>query len=194
MFFKLCTIKITGKELFGMFMAGFQAGVEVCQLCGSKGHCAIFGHYNRNLIDCCLGVIKYDTIVVTRVKCAICNHTHAILPDLIIPYSTYSLVFILRVIGAYLNHQNTVEALCEKYGISHCMLYRWLGLYNAHKGLWLGALKSIETNGKTFLSNIMTMPKATDFTSGFFALSSYSFLQSHANPAHTRRRPRSQMR
>ena len=169
-------------------MSGFKAHLEICPFCKAKGQCYIFGHYIRNLIDYCLGNITYEQIVITRVKCKNCKHTHAILPDLIIPYSTYSLTFIMRVLLVYLNHSLTVEALCKKYNISHSMLYRWRDLYYKHKELWLGILKSVETDGSTFLSDIFEMPKFSDFASGFFELASFSFLQSHMNPAYTYRR------
>jgi len=185
---KLLLLKITGTELFETYMSGFKAHLEICPFCKTKGRCYIFGHYIRNLIDYCLGNIKYEQIVITRVKCKSCKHTHAILPDLIIPYSTYSLTFIMRVLMVYLNHSLTVEALCKKYNISHSMLYRWRNLYYKHKELWLGVLKSVETEGSGFLSEIFEMPKFSDFASSFFALSSFSFLQSHMNPAYTYRR------
>ena len=170
-----------------MYMYGFEAHLEICPICKTEGHCHIFGYYRRNLIDYCSGKVKYDKIVITRVKCK-CGHTHAILPDLIIPYSTYSLVFIMRVLGIHLSRTMTVAALCKKFNISHSMLYRWRDLYNKHKELWLGALKSKETAGHTFLSDILALPNCSDFTYGFFAQARFSFLQSHANPAHTRRR------
>ena len=191
---KILLLKITGKELFESYMAGFKAHLEICPLCHAKGRCHIFGHYIRNLISYCLGAVKYEQVVITRVKCASCKHTHAILPDLIIPYGAYSLLFIMRVLSDYLSHSSTVETLCKKYNISHTMLYRWLDMYYKHKELWLGVLKSMETDGHTFLSDILTIPNFSDFTSGFFALASFSFLQSHANPAHTYRRPQNMRR
>lgn len=185
---KILLLKITGKELFESYMADFKAYLEICPICNAKGHCHIFGYYSRNLIDFCTGNIKYDQLIITRVVCSSCKHTHAILPDLIIPYSTYSLVFMMRVLSVYLSHLSSVEALCKKYNISHSMLYRWRDMYYKHKELWLGVLKSMETNGYAFLSDILTMPNCSDFTSGFFTLTSFSFLQSHANPTHTNRR------
>ena len=185
---KILLLKITGKEIFETYMAGFKAYLEICPYCQAKGHCHIFGHYCRNLIEFCRGKTNYGQLVITRVKCSKCKHTHAILPDLIIPYTTYSLVFIMQVILIYLSHSITVDALCKKYNISRSMLYRWLNLYYKQKELWLGALKSMETDGRKFLSGILRLPNFSDFTSDFFALTSFSFLQSHANPAYTKRR------
>jgi len=185
---KILFLKTTGKELFESYMAGFKAHLEVCPLCGAKGRCHIFGYYNRNLVDYSTGKINYEQVAITRVKCDNCPHTHAILPDLIIPYSTYSLVFIMRVLCFYQSGLMTVKAICEKYNISHSMLYRWRNLYYEHKDLWLSALTSMETTGRTFLLGMLKMTKFSDFINSFFKLAKVSFLQSHANPSHSCRR------
>jgi hypothetical protein len=183
LFCKLFRIKISAETLFLFYMAGFNPYIEVCTYCKSTGNCAIFAHYTRNLIDFHFGKAVYYKVVVTRVKCGSCGHTHAILPDIIIPYATYSIDFILWVLAEYFMGHQTVEKLCEKYAISHCMLYRWIALFNKHKALWLGAVASAATSSMAFLENITGMECFSDFTVDFLTLTGFSYLQSHANPA-----------
>lgn len=182
LFCKLIRIKSSSKKLFDTFMTDFRTEKVVCPVCGASGTCSSHASYGRNLIDFISGVPVYHKIKVTRVICSNCNHTHAILPDFIIPYSTYGLFFILRVIAEYLLQRLSVEKLCQRFGISHSMLYRWLKLFQTHKDLWLGLLTSAEISSLRFLNDICFQEYSV-FASDFTRLSTVSFLQSHQNPA-----------
>lgn len=163
-------------------MAGFRPELETCPVCGASHECSMHASYDRNLIDFISGRPVYHTIRISRVICSSCGHTHAILPDLIIPYSTYGIFFILRVIAEYLIHQTSVEALCLHFSITHSMLYRWYQLFLEHKSLWLGILDSAETSSFTFLK-LLVSKEYSKFSVSFILRTSFSFLQSHRNPA-----------
>lgn len=163
-------------------MDGFRPELERCPFCGTSHSCTFHASYDRNLIDFIQGHAVYHKIRISRVICE-CGHTHAVLPDLIIPYSTYGIFFILRVIAEYLLHLRTVEQLCTRFSITHSMLYRWFHLFLDHKVLWLGLLSSAETSHSRFLFSLVKLPLFSAFSSGFVLKSSFSFLQSHSNPA-----------
>lgn len=163
-------------------MAEFRPELETCPVCGVSHNCFYHASYNRNLIDFISGKPVYHRITVTRVVCSSCGHTHAILPDLIIPYSTYGIFFILRVIAEYLTHRTSVEKLCLRFGITHSILYRWYHLFLEHKSLWLGILASAETSASSFLKSLVTQDYS-GFSASFILHTSFSFLQSHRNPA-----------
>jgi hypothetical protein len=63
------------------------------------------------------------------------------------------------------------------------MLYRWIKMFNKHKGIWLGAVNNAAATSKVFLDDIADMVSFSDFTSGFFSQKNFSYLQNHANPA-----------
>lgn len=182
LFCKLIRIKTSSKILFEHFMAGFRADLETCPYCGASHKCCDHASYERNLIDFISGRPVYHKVSVSRVICSGCGHTHAILPDLIIPYSTYGIFFILRVIAEYLMHRTSVEQLCLRFDISHSMLYRWFSLFLEHRSLWLGVLASSETKAFSFLTGIVSQ-EYSRFSAAFTLLTSFSFLQSHRNPA-----------
>ena len=182
LFCKLIRIKSSSKILFEQFMAGFRPELETCPVCGVSHECSLHASYDRNLIDFISGKPVYHRITVARVICSSCGHTHAILPDLIIPYSTYGIFFILRVIAEYLIHQTSVEELCLRFGITHSMLYRWYRLFLDHKSLWLGILVSAETSAFSFLKFLVCQAYSA-FSESFILHTSFSFLQSHLNPA-----------
>ena len=164
-------------------MADFRPEKETCPYCGASHTCQFHASYDRNLIDFISGRPVYHNICICRVICGSCGHTHAILPDLVIPYSTYGLFFILRVIAEYLTGRNTVGQLCSRFDISHSMLYHWLELFDSHKRDWLGALTSVEVSSMDFLRCLCSAPAFSDLASAFVLLTSFSFLQSHRNPA-----------
>ncbi len=163
-------------------MAGFRPELDTCPFCSASHECSMHASYDRNLIDFISGSPVYHKIRVSRVICSSCGHTHAILPDLIIPYSTYGIFFILRVIAEYLMHQISIEALCLRFSITHSMLYRWYRLFLEHRSLWLGVLASAETSSLSFLKHLVSQ-EYSGFSASFILRTSFSFLQSHRNPA-----------
>lgn len=183
LFCKLIRIKISSNVLFDSFMDGFDPEQETCPFCGATHSCMTHDSYGRNLIDFISGGTVYHRIRISRGICESCGHTHAILPDLIIPYSTYGVFFILRVIVEYLLRLRPVEQLCNRFGISHSMLYRWLDLFQAHKLEWLGLVTSMETSPLAFLKSLCSLPEFSCFASAFVRPTAVSFLQSHSNPA-----------
>ena len=84
------------------------------------------------------------------VFCDSCEHAHAVLPDVIIPYSSFSLLFVLRLLGHYFANLGSIEQLCERFGVSQNLFYKWLKLWNSHKQRWLGVLADSETSSISF--------------------------------------------
>ena len=125
-----------------------------------------------------------------RVICS-CGATHAILPDPIIPYEQHSLFFILRVLAEHFLRIRTVEKICEAFKITRNTFYKWLRLFESHRQEWQGTLASIETDVLRFLLDLVSKEPFSDFARQFFQLTSFSFLQSHKNPAPNRRRENS---
>jgi hypothetical protein len=100
---------------------------------------------------------------------------------MIIPYSQYGIFFILRVLAEYFTHLKTVASLCEAYNITPSMLYRWRDLFLKNRSVWLSVLDQKEQLPWIFLRSICLMDQFSEFSSGFFRLTGFSFLQSHAN-------------
>lgn len=169
-------------------MSSFDPGSETCPVCHRKGDCRIHAYYERFVIDFINGKPVCLTIRVLRVICS-CGHTHAILPDPIIPYDSYSLFFILRVLIEYHRRSRTIIRLCEKYGITPAMLYRWKKLYQEHRCEWQGLLESIEQDVLSSLKALIRLDPFMDFASLFFQKTGLTFLQSHRNPAYFKRKP-----
>lgn len=163
-------------------MSSYRPELDTCPFCGASHNCSFHASYERNLIDFISGRPVYHRICVHRVICSNCGHTHAILPDMIIPYSTYGIFFILRVVAEYLLHSGSVESICSRFSITHSMLYRWYRLYLEHMELWLGMLDARETSALHFLKEIVSSEYAS-FSRDFILSTSFSFLQSHRNPA-----------
>ena len=182
LFCKLIRIKTSSKDLFDSFMAAFRPELQTCPCCGAKGSCSVHAYYDRSLLDLIHGTPVRHSLCILRLVCS-CGHTHAVLPDFIIPYASHGLFFILQVLTEYFLHLSSVERLCERFSISGKQLYHWLKLFLAHKKQWLGILSSLETSSLSFLKSLFKMPCYSDFSSGFFRRFSFSFLQSHKNPA-----------
>jgi len=175
-------IKTSSKSLFLDFMTSFQPEAETCPSCGSTGNCKAYATYQRSMIDIIHGKPVYQELCITRIICGSCGHTHAILPDTIIPYSQYGIFFILRVLGEYFAHVKTVDALCEAYSITASMLYRWRDLFLKNRSVWLSVLELSEQSSRDFIRFLCLKDSFSDFSTGFFRLTGFSFLQSHANP------------
>lgn len=189
LFCKLICIKKTSIQLFNEYMLSYSWENEVCPWCGSKGNCVFHGSYMRSMADFVHGKAAYGEVCVLRVRCTSCGHTHAILPDVVIPYSTYGLFFILRALAEYFLHLHTVQDICARFGITVSILYRWKGIFLAHKQEWLGMLDSAETAPFAFLKSLCLLPQySASFACRFVLLSARSFLQSHRNPANYRQK------
>lgn len=156
----------------------------MCPACGSRGNCAAHASYTRSLIEYERGKVVYHRVKIRRVRCGSCGHTHAILPDDIIPYTTYSLLFILRVLAGHFLGMGTVEQLCKRYAITPSMLYHWKALFLAHKAVWLGVLKDMETAPAEFIRQLFALPSyCVDFGKPFWMKTAHSFLQRHRDAA-----------
>ncbi len=181
LFCKIIHTKISSQSIFSSFMKDFNPALEVCPFCGSKHNCHPFAFYHRHLVDFIHGHISDSSIQIFRVQCSSCHHTHAILPDVIIPYASYSLFFILRVISEYFLHLLSVDALCQKFHISHSLLYKWLDTFYKNKALWLGALQNAEVTPISFILSLCRLSTFSSFSKQYFLLSDRSFLQSHTH-------------
>lgn len=170
-------------------MEKFHAGRERCPFCKSVGSCENHAYYRRYLLEYLNGEISVCSLKILRVRCTSCGHTHAILPDPIIPYAGYSLQFILTVLAYYLLRLRPVSGICDHFQISVSTLYRWYRLFLDHRREWLGALASIEEEILSFLNFCFMSDVFSVFAQSFFEKTGISFLQSHKNPAASRRSP-----
>ena len=179
---KLIRIKTSSKFLFDTFMAQFRPELETCPICNSTGNCHIHDYYGRSIIDFDAGQRTEADLCVLRVFCDSCEHAHAVLPDVIIPYASFSLLFVLRLLGQYFASLGSIEQLCERFGISQNLFYKWLKLWNSHKQRWLGVLDDSETASISFWQKLYEQARYSDFSMEFIRSMSYTFLQAHRNP------------
>lgn len=163
-------------------MASFRPELQTCPVCGARGNCRIHAYYGRAIVDFIQGHPVRHEVCILRLACS-CGHTHAVLPDLIVPYSSYGLFFILRVLAESFLGRLPVEKLCERFSITRNQFYKWLALWRSHKGLWLGVLDSMETSDLGFCRRLVLEGAYSDFAAAFTRRFSFSFLQSHKNPA-----------
>lgn len=178
--------KFSAKFWFDSCMKSFRPEQEVCPFCKRMGDCRIHAYYFRYVIDSFQNRNEEHRLRVMRVICS-CGHTHAILPDPIIPYRLYSLFFILRVILVYHRRGTTVCRLCNLFHISESTLYRWLSLYELHRTEWQGLLAARSTDALASLTVLRRTDPFCRFANQFIQKTNMSFLQSHKNPANTRR-------
>lgn len=94
---------------------------------------------------------------------------------------------ILRILADYFSRRLTVTSICDKYGICVPVLYRLKKQFLLHKREWLGILKDMETDGAAFLDQLHGSQDYSAGASGFLRQTTYSFLQSHKNPANCAR-------
>lgn len=179
---KLIRIKTSSKFLFDTFMARLRPELETCPICNSTGNCHIHDYYRRSIIDFDSGQRSETELCVLRGFCDSCEHAHAVLPDIIIPYSRFSLLFVLRFLGQYFAGLSSIEQLCERFGISQNLFYKWLKLWNSHKQRWLGVLADSETTNLSFWKELYEEERYSDFSMKFIRSTFYSFLQGHRNP------------
>lgn len=183
---ELKSSKISGFDIFSKAMERFREEEEVCPFCGRRGDCTAFASYDRYLIDFEDGKPKVQNITIQRVKCS-CDTTHAILPDPIIPYDQYSLFYILIVLAVHSCKLLTVERICDIYCISPSTLYRWEKLYQNLRRDWQGLVKSITQDVRYSLLELTRKDPYNHFSIQFIKTTSYTFMQTHANPANCRR-------
>lgn len=187
---KLIDEKRSGKNIIDEYMKHLQPGIETCPYCGSSGELHVHAYYGRTLIEFIDGHPVKIRLCICRLVCNQCRSqsTHAILPDPIIPYCRHSLFFILRVLAEHALHLRSVEKICQFYEISIRTFYRWQKLFYAHRAEWQGLLASMESSLKEVILELVQREPFSTFAVGFFRLTGFSILQSHANPSRSRRR------
>lgn len=156
-----------------------------CPYCGAKGTCRKRGSYERNLVVFSDGKLEALRLKVPRVQCP-CGKSHALLPDLIVPYLSYSIPLILFILSDYFNRHLTVQDICDKYLITPPVLYRFKKQFLLHKKEWLGIVRDMSLSASAFLEELLTKPYS-QFGDAYLRLTTYSFLQSHKNPANCAR-------
>ena len=187
---KLTREKRPGKIIFKECMARLQPGAETCPCCGCRGKMRIHAYYGRSLIEISGDREVKEDLCVCRLICLQCRRstTHTVLPDPIIPYRKHSLFFILRVLAEHAIRLRSVERICESYGISVRTFYRWQRLFHDHRAEWQGLLSAAETDLKSSLLALVRKTPFSSFAAFFIRLTGFSLLQTHRNPAHSRRR------
>ena len=163
-------------------MAAFRPEMEACPCCGCRGNCRIHAYYYRYILDFRKGKPRCARIRVMRVMCS-CGHTHAILPDFIVPYRQHSLKYLVQALFAFYARRKPIPWICSHFCIDPAFLYRLKTLYGEHKGLWLGGMGDARTDSLGFLRSLCLTPDPSGFLHGFYLRTSFSFLQSHRNPA-----------
>lgn len=153
-FCKLNRISFSDRQWFKQETGSLSHTDGVCPACRAKACLSPFASYTRYLAEWAGGNPATHEITVQRYQCSSCGHTHALLSSALVPYSSYSLRFILMVLQAYFLHRDSVQAVCERAGISVSTLYRWKSLFLSHKALWLGVLESLETSAAAFLDGL----------------------------------------
>ena len=89
---------------------------------------------------------------------------------------------ILLILSDYLKRRLTIHGICEKYMVSPPLIYRFKKMFLIHKKQWLGVLRDMEMAAFSFLDELLTASYSL-FLDDFLRLTTYSFLQSHKNPA-----------
>lgn len=170
------------------FISSADPSRERCPSCGARGQCRFFAFYKRSIVDIVGGKPFWRTIIVIRVMCA-CGHTHALLPDFVVPYKQYTLPFILHILHLYFSRSMTVQKLCEAFWISPPTLYEWKRAFALHRSWWPEFVRSGKKDCLDNIVLLLSRPVFSDFTSGFWGQTLFSFLQTHANPANCCRLP-----
>lgn len=173
------------KTLYRLSLQHNPLFLMVCPSCGAKGTCRKRGSYERNLVTFSDGKPEVVRLRIPRVQCP-CGRSHALLPDFIVPYLSYALPMILLVLSDYFHRRLTVRGICEKYLVNVPLIYRFKKLFLLHKKQWLGALRDMSLSAPGFMEELLTEPYAR-FQDAFLRLTTYSFLQSHKNPANCNR-------
>lgn len=166
----------TSVAIFTAVDKSFHLHSAHCPKCTAKGHLAKHDDYERNLVSFENNCLQENLITVRRVACSSCKTTSAILPDVIVPYKSYSILFILQVLKAYFFKQETVVALCSRFGIGTATLYAWKKRYLSHKKISLGKVEKYLFERDPHLLKPQDV-FFTDFLQNFFQRFGFSFLQ-----------------
>lgn len=183
-----CKLKYTILYIKKLYQQSLQQNplfLLTCPSCGAKGTCRRRGSYERNLVTFSDGKPEVVRLRIPRVQCP-CGKSHALLPDFIAPYLSYALPMILLVLSDYFHRRLTVRGICEKYLVNVPLIYRFKKLFLLHKKQWLGVLRDMSLPAPGFMEELLTEPYAR-FQDAFLRLTTYSFLQSHKNPANCKR-------
>ena len=173
------------RDLFRQSLEQSPLFLLVCPYCGAKGTCNKRGSYERSLVTFPDGKPLVVRLRIPRVQCT-CGKSHALLPDFIVPYLSYSLPMILRILSDYFTRRLTIRGICEKYLVSPPLIYRFKKRFLIHKKQWLGILRDMELSTISFMEELLTS-SYDRFHDAFLRLTTYSFLQSHKNPANCSR-------
>ena len=182
---KLKNTILSVRTLFRQSLEQSPLFLLVCPYCGAKGTCRKRGSYERSLVTFPDGKPQVLRLRIPRVQCT-CGKSHALLPDFIVPYLSYSLPMILRILSDCLKRRLTIRGICEKYLVTPPLIYRFKKQFLLHKKQWLGALRDMELSASDFVEELQTRSYA-QFQDAFLRLTTYSFLQSHKNPANCSR-------
>ena len=182
---KLKNMILSVRDLFRHSLEQSPLFLLACPYCGAKGTCRKRGSYERNLVTFSDGKPEVIRLRIPRVQCP-CGKSRALLPDLIVPYLSYSLPLVLSILSDYFKRRLTIRGICEKYLVSPPLIYRFKKLFLLHKKQWLGTLRDMELPGLSFMEELLT-GSYSQFHDAFLRLTTYSFLQSHKNPANCSR-------
>jgi len=179
---------ISAKSHFDSSVQSFRPDLESCPLCKAKGALVPHAYYERFIIDFHDNRRREDCIKIPRFICSSCMHTHALLPDPIIPYKQYTLLFIIRVLSLRYLHVLTIDSICKNYGVTPATFQRFVKLYEGHRQEWEGLLLSSSRKIKDSLLDLVSRNPYAVFAIDFFKSTGISFLQSHKNPSHSKRK------
>lgn len=182
---KLKNTILSVRDLFRQSLEQSPLFLLVCPYCGAKGTCNKRGSYERSLVTFPDGKPQVVRLRIPRVQCT-CGKSHALLPDFIVPYLSYSLPMILRILSDYFTRRLTIRGICEKYLVSPPLICRFKKRFLIHKKQWLGILRDMELSTISFMEELL-MSSYDRFHDAFLRLTTYSFLQSHKNPANCSR-------
>lgn len=182
---KLKNTILSVRDLFRQSLEQSPLFLLVCPYCGAKGTCNKRGSYERSLVTFSDGKPQVVRLRIPRVQCT-CGKSHALLPDFIVPYLSYSLPMILRILSDFFTRRLTIRGICEKYLVSPPLIYRFKKRFLIHKKQWLGILRDMELSTISFMKELLTS-SYDRFHDAFLRLTTYSFLQSHKNPANCSR-------
>ena len=182
---KLKNTILSVRSLFRQSLKQSPLFLLVCPYCGAKGTCKKRGSYERSLVTFPDGKPQVVRLRIPRVQCT-CGKSHALLPDFIVPYLSYSLPMILRILSDFFTRRLTIRGICEKYLVSPPLIYRFKKRFLIHKKQWLGILRDMELSTISFMKELLTS-SYDRFHDAFLRLTTYSFLQSHKNPANCSR-------
>ena len=167
-------------NIFDEYMEAINIDDLICQSCGARHSLSPFASYERHLVTYDNAEVQDNIITISRYICSSCGHTHAILPPVIIPYSSFSFKFTLSIVYDYfVGKFNSVESMCNHYGIAISSFYRLLRKFKEHKKLWLGLLEDKLTSSLDFIQNLKlyTFTEIETFIIDFFNQNGLSFFQ-----------------